>query len=374
MGCQLSDAVPSDGPAAVLAAVGAGNVLRIIGDSLSSDHYASFVGCHLSCSAQGAVQLPCQRDAPGGQGAPLPMFGNGTRRCNAPESIPRQLIFNFAGSLRWDWRQAILDAGFNPRVADRTMRSWHESCGSEVPTSGCSTAVGQASQFHPNGTLIRATGTAHVDFRRVNLFPVSEQETRALLHLLLYVGPVKLGFNDTVVMSMGLHYNSAAVLEGAMRNVLRWWAAERAAGRAPRLLWRQTSPQHFATSDGRFSSYRDLVTTRQCQANLTAAQVAENYPDYNFTRAFRSYHRWFQVLPTFAPSLDRHDEHSRLQAGSTSLSEKATGDLFRAANESRKAVRPDCTHFCMSSSTIRFWTQAMLSWIRSLREAEHHHA
>jgi hypothetical protein len=107
---------------------------------------------------------------------------------------------------------------------------------------------------------------------------------RALMHLLLYVGPVRLGFNDTVVMSMGLHYHNAGSLVTTMQTIFEWWAKEHAAGRAPRLLWRETSPQHFATQDGRFHISEDIVTTRRCRENLIAPH--RDYPDQNLSRLF----------------------------------------------------------------------------------------
>ena len=204
----------------------------------------------------------------------------------------------------------------------------------------------------------------------MNALPASPRTIRAVMHLLLYVGPVKLGFNDTVVMSFGLHYkgrSAARQLEAAVAEVLNWWASERAAGRAPRLLWRPTSPQHFATETGLFLNFSNITTTTQCRADLTMKDVDGAYPDHNFTARFQEQQAWFNVLPVFAPSLERHDEHPMMQGGSTPLSVTQLGRLFQEANVTDRR-RPDCSHFCTPSSTVRLWSQVLLAWLFSFRE------
>ena len=368
-GCVLPAAVPLDGPSAVQAAVGSGNVLRFIGDSLASDHYKFFAGCYLNCSNLiGPVHRPkCQADVQGG-GAPT--YSNGSRRCEVPVGPqPGQTEFNIVGAIRWDWRQNLIDAGFSSRTADRAIHTLRVGAQGELPLSGCSTDTGAATQYHRDGSMIRNTGVnapAHIDFRRLNSFSNTRgAEVEALMHLLLYIGPVRLGFNDTVVMSMGLHYkNNVAALEMTMQTIFDWWGKERTAGRAPRLMWRETSPQHFATDDGMYKSADDIITTRQCRTDLIATQ--QSYPDHNFSRRFVA--PWFHVLPTFAPTLTRDDEHVLMRPGSNPLNARATKNLFLQHNESTNAQRPDCSHYCLPSSAMRFWTQVVLSWTRVLHE------
>ena len=383
--CKLPAAVPFNGPAAVERAVGRGNVLRFIGDSLVSDHFKAFTACYLNCSGQAAPVLEprCQREAyqtkSGKWVRGLPdvrHYANGTRLCEAPEGPQtRQVKIDLSGVARWDWRQALVDAGYTNRTADKIIHRLLSASQGELPMTGCSTNPHEPSYYHANGSLVRLAGApARVDFRRINGFTsMNSKELWGLMHLLLYVGPVTLGFNDTVIMSVGLHYGSSArVLEEHMQTILEWWAIERAAGRAPLLLWRETSPQHFATADGMFRSYEDLVRTRQCRHDLEGVAVRSSYPDHNVTRRFHApwFHApWFHVLPTFAPTVARNDEHCLMKPGSNPLSQKALGALFIRNNESAHAKRPDCTHYCLPSSTMRFWSQVMLSWTQSVRES-----
>ena len=212
--------------------------------------------------------------------------------------------------------------------------------------------------------------------RRMNKLPDHPGIVRAVMHLFLYVGPVNLGYNDTVVMSFGLHYhNRADQLTRAVAAVLEWWFEERAAGRAPQLLWRPTSPQHFATPTGQFEKYDDIVTTTACRTDLTMAETGSVYPDSNFSMRFRDIDTawrnvpgrrpFFHVLPGFAASLARHDEHPLMVQGSNPLSAREIDKLFRSANVTDRR-RPDCSHFCTPSSTIRLWSQIILAWLHHI--------
>lgn len=122
-------------------------------------------------------------------------------------------------------------------------------------------------------------------------------------------------------MSFGLHSGAGHHFDEGVRDMLKWWAAERAAGRAPRLLWRATSAQHFATTDGRYHSESNLVTTTECKDLSDMAQHADaaqrlGYADGNLTSVFEPFASFAHFLPTFGPTLAiGHREHIKLRPG-----------------------------------------------------------
>ena len=164
--CRLPSAVSLQSGAEVARkAVGEGNVLRFIGDSIASDHFKYFAACLVNCNMRKIAQV-CQADRQGG-GAVTPTFGNGTRRCDVQESVPfdGQLVYDLASSMRWDWRQALLDAGFAGRDADHAIKHVRSNIQHEQSASGCILGGNGSSHFYANGTLLRGLGMAHVDFR-----------------------------------------------------------------------------------------------------------------------------------------------------------------------------------------------------------------
>ena len=160
--CRLPPAVPKHGDVAVQAAIGNGSTLRFIGDSIMSDHYKFFAACLLKCDMQ-AIPQRCQ---PGTRfGAPPPLFGNGTRRCEVLEHVPHgQIKFDLATTLRWDWRQALMDAGFASKDCDNAIHHIRLNIQHEQALSGCN-IDGSGQRFGADGALIRDHEVAHVDFR-----------------------------------------------------------------------------------------------------------------------------------------------------------------------------------------------------------------
>ena len=300
----------------------AGRTLRFIGDSLALDQYRHLARCVLNCSSQ--------------------------------EVQPRNIN---QGNLQWTEQMdaELRAAGFDSHVAHNAHRFLGSTSAKEAEAEGCALEHG-----------------GRVQFRRINQLPdaVSNKSAlvAALMHiLLLSPSTTALTRRDLVVMNVGLHRSdSLPVAHAAM---VRWWAEQRRTrpDGAPRLLWRQVSPQHWPTAPvGMFRSLDDVMATRNqtCRAAEPSTDEALQLYDMNVSAALQALRAsegedrsWADVLPTFHATWARSDDHPRLTSGALS------GSFTRSA--SRMAGLSDCTHFCATGSVLRFWSQALLAWIRT---------
>lgn len=216
-----------------------------------------------------------------------------------------------------------------------------------------------------------------VDYRRMErLPPPGSGQIAATMHALAYFGPAPLRFEDVLVLNVGLHYapNEQRELHSAVEEALVWWSAERAAGRAPALLWRETTPQHFQgeggffPTDGLATVSSPLRLTRECRS-LSEEEVsrrgAAGKPLISLLRE-----RGVRVVDVFRPLASRSDEHPLMYYESPDRRSSLWKSLrARAqqqprehdANGSAATLPPDCTHFCGPSSSLRFVARAVLA-------------
>ena len=291
-----------------------GRTLRFIGDSVTSDHYHHLTACLMNCNA----------------------------------SHPRrQWFMRFADSKNKNaWVRALVQAGYSTGDANAAIRHMGANIGKDGYKGGC------------------ALGSGHVDYRRLNLLnnPAAPNVTRAIFHALLYLSSRPVTSSDVVVINFSLHGSLATrgVLRRQMAIVLDWWAEQRRAGRAPMLLWRESSPQHWAGPFGAFRSFADGDgLSEQCTAHAHAqAAFARHSYDANVSADIHeAAHDWAQVLPVFTATWPRVDDHPLARVGA--LGGKGWREEARLANHSYM----DCNHFCVPGSVNRFWNQALLSWL-----------
>ena len=177
-----------------------------------------------------------------------------------------------------------------------------------------------------------------------------------------------MGASDVVVMNLGLHDDPRkgyADLPMQIPPALEWWRQERAAGRAPRLLWRQATPQHWNTPMGKFQTHEDVtrtaITTKVgCQPPREGAADAFPLYDQGVSDLVRRSGDWADVLPIFAATWARYDEHPPLKLWETRYPKQVQDSAhWRAANQTFR----DCTHWCLPGPVPRFWTQALMRWL-----------
>jgi hypothetical protein len=304
---------------AVLAAtLGPNRSLRFIGDSHSRQHYDSVSTCYLRCT--GPSELAFKQ---------------------LPDDLPDE-----------SWASHLVEeGGFASAAAHAAVAHLNTTAGANIWHR-----VGQKSHLGPeckHGSI-----AAFVDYRRVNLLPTDPAHVAAVMHALLYLGHRRLGYEDVVVMNLGLHYHAESnnrrhMLAPALEAMVKWWAAERAAGRAPLLLWRETGPQHFNTSDGGWPSPGEgaLGMPQSRCAPLHGAKAARRIHSEISTNTMQraaTLYGWIGVMHIFSPSAVRLDEHSRVR--------------FAPAY----AMWTDCTHYCEPSSVLRLWIQVLLAALLSV--------
>lgn len=291
-----------------------GRRLRFIGDSLTKDHYTYITRCLLNCSISQPV---------------------------------RQTLL--APTKRWI--QLLKRAGFDGNVSSEAVTRLQKHHGDEWYYSGCDVGT-----------------SGHVDFRRLNQFPGSSltskhpQLVAAMMHCLVNFRDLirgtrherALGSSDVIFMNVGLHRDAA--MRQRVDDVVSWFEhARQLAHPTPRLLWRDTSPQHFMAPNGRFRTAQDVLATTQCRqlpdGNRTTAQ---HFYGQNVTARVLGRHG--SVLPIFDATWARADDHPPLRLGAIRV---------RASSFNRSfGGRSDCTHYCITGSVLRFWTQALIAWLQ----------
>ena len=313
-----------------------GRTLRIIGDSVSLAHYRYLTGCVLNCSN------------------------------------PTQPI---TSRMQRQWSHELAKTGHDAHAIEWATKLLKVAAAKDGHASGC------------------AVGRGRVDFRRVDVLPGTERWHKhntthaavvaAFMEVLISLPADRaLSRRDIVLINFGLHLSHK--LRGMVLGMLKWWQSFQS---APRLLWRENSPQHWPLApNGKYRAHADVRATASapCKAvpeSLGSSQAAADtlaYYDQNVsstvrqlalamrsaTRASRSdttlnHAPRFSVLPVFAASWERHEDHPPLHDGALSLSVKQMAEL-RGPNGTHLE---DCTHQCVPGSTLRFWTQTLLAWL-----------
>ena len=306
--------------------------LRFIGDSTTYDHFLYVASCVMNCSSTLTLNMQ--------------------RRLTLKDPRYRTL-----------WYEELTKAGYNNVTAAHAIEYMRLNNGKEHVYEGCSTLHG-----------------GHVDVRSLNMLPGqglgSDRDLmRAVLHGLVYIGYAadgsrinkiqrrkldssSMGPSDVVLLNFGLHVTANDSFHAQMVQVLDYWAGERTAGRAPQLLWRQGSPQHWPTPFGQFRSLDDVGRIKGCQ-QLPKEVAADALPSYDrgVSDLFRrpEYGAWADVLPLFVATWERVNDHPKLH--------NLAHIGLRGTALNRTDVY-DCTHFCSTGSTTRFWTAALLRWLR----------
>jgi hypothetical protein len=298
----------------------AGRTLRFIGDSATLDHFRYFTRCLLNCSFQEMKPGPFELT-------------------EAMAEVLREVGFP----------QAVVAGAFHHIAISFAKDGFAHGCKLE------------------NG--------GRVEFRRLNALPETRRPPwpnlrimAATMHTLLYLpNTTRLTERDIVVMNVGLHRTSE--LPSLVSSMLRWWEGERAAGRGPpQLFWRQTSPQHWPTSpEGMFRSFDDVKATanRSCRASTSegATQRAAILYDLNVSSVIHQAQAlgFAHIIPTLLPTWMRADDHPTLTSGAL------PGKFTRSSGAIAKLQ--DCTHYCATGSSLRFWSHALVAWLQRLTAA-----
>lgn len=295
--------------------------LRFIGDSLTQHHYEFITGCLLDCNH------------------------------SYPQRQPMVIMKD--PRVRRAWMSYLKGVGYQETDINGAFGWLRQNNGKEVHHLGCHTRSG-----------------GHVDFVRINrLHPSGNQLNNvvaAMLHALVYLPTMQeakraMTPRDLVVMNFGIHRDLDIAQK--VSAVLDWWSAERAARRAPHLLWRQTSPQHWPGPRGVFRGFGDLEESVEHCTTQPASQLEDAFADYdlNVTALIRERNvAWADVLPTFRATWERVDDHPPLRVGMISMSGSQTDQMILRA-QARNNTLVDCTHVCFTGSVAHFWTQALVA-------------
>ena len=177
------------------------------------------------------------------------------------------------------------------------------------------------------------------------------------MHALVF-GPTTrgaLGRSDYIVASWGTH---GAASSAAWPVVLRWWRRQMSAGVAlPKLIHREGAPTHWPGEQTRWQH-----STRTCAKRARSCRPPP-LPRDVFARALE--HAGLAVddvriavLPIGEATRARSDEHGLFHYWS--------GPRLARASYVRKQggwYLADCVHFCIQSSTLRYWSAALLALI-----------
>ena len=310
-----------------------GRTLRFIGDSLTLDHYQYLTRCVLGCKFEdmrtGTIDISLAKQSKAAFDRDLTSAG-------------------YSADARF-WAHLIL----------------RQAAGKDGWARGC-----------------KLEGGGLIDFRRFNSLPANttrpgggsyREILAATLHALMRWPAPSLRRDDVVVLNLGLH--EGPDLYEKMMDVLNWWRGE--GERAPYLLWRQGSPQHWqASSSGRFHNLSDVARGRPCHARPMDEQsnrLEDAFAAYDFNvsklvleasdrvgggRSVRR--RWTSVLDVFTATWSRDDDHPRLVEGSLPVRH-----LAKTFGLDETHSLPDCTHYCIPGSVFRFWSQALLVALHS---------
>lgn len=163
-------------------------------------------------------------------------------------------------------------------------------------------------------------------------------------------GDTPLGPEDVVVLNFGLHGiadgkagNLAKMEETwipSMTTFLNEWKEWKANGTAPKLIWREVSPQHFGAPDGHWNHDNG----GQCKAiGGNKDQIAEDPTKF----PLRSTNMFKKAVEDAGLEIDGKDI--------------AFMPVWRVTSE-RFDEHPwgDCTHYCYFGAVNRYWNSALL--------------
>ena len=143
---------------------------------------------------------------------------------------------------------------------------------------------------------------------------------------------------DVVVANVGLHVNNATLVAAAVGALLASFAALPNAGR-PRLLWRETAPQHFGGRVG--GRYGAAMRTGERKGGCRPHNASDRGEDGEGNMLNRAVapllaRAGVPILRIWRPSAARWMEH---------------------------LGNNDCSHYCHPSGVLDLWVRLLLDWL-----------
>jgi hypothetical protein len=196
----------------------------------------------------------------------------------------------------------------------------------------------------------------------------SHEMIKALMFAVKNFGDEPLGPEDVIVLNWGLHYTNDKK-DGQeksindLKAILDEWALWDKAGDAPKLIWRQVSPQHWGGVDGTWSPHHESSTScspialgKANRLDLMAKRTDgfKHRNDMMFEEAVQKANLKIDgtkiaVLPIWRPTAERNDEH--------------IGQTYEHATA-------DCTHYCTHGPVNRLWNSGILTLYQDMRKSE----
>lgn len=201
---------------------------------------------------------------------------------------------------------------------------------------------------------------------------------KAFMHLVRNVGSDPLGKDDVIVMNQGLHFHGKSMSDEwgpALEELLKEWKVWQEAGNAPKLIWRQGSPQHWNTFDGGYVQ-KGSTSVYQCKKfglkqlhalNPKTKKEGLTYQsdNYFFTaikkQGLKADNKNLAYVPIWQATAQRDDDHPALYW-------QYPNDRFKENKFQGKMASLDCSHFCTHGPVSRFWNSALLVTIGSMQQ------
>lgn len=246
--------------------------------------------------------------------------------------------------------QMLLSAGFEDKDAAKTVNWLNQQLRWEKHVWwGCSKNV------------------SYIPFHRLPALSEGKAVFRAVMHIVKNFGSRPLNKDDVLVMNWGLHMSSNdRIIEKfwtpAMEQFINEWKEWRREGDAPKLIYRQVSPQHWGTDDGVYSP-----------ESFAGARPGQECAD------FRDEQHIEEILKnedTFPSRNDQMFNDALARAGlMTDETDVALLPIWRATAARSEEhptlnMRKDCTTYCTHSSVTRFWNSALLALIDGMAEKQ----
>ena len=184
----------------------------------------------------------------------------------------------------------------------------------------------------------------------------------------------RLTSKDTLVLNFGAHYIGSPahspvsnLRRGLAAFMRRWAALGKARGDMPRLVWRDTAPQHFASPTGEYN--QTAVPDGEpehypCQP-LSAERVSWLLKDPG---SYVNLHRKAFIEAVQCAGLKLNDRSIALlplwRASQERVTEHRGWADFNAEKKAFEGNVYDCGHYCRRSSVNLYWNAALANLIK----------
>ena len=151
-----------------------------------------------------------------------------------------------------------------------------------------------------------------------------------------------IGDDSVVISNFGLHHNNLGSLQRNVKSFLAW---RHASPTRPCIVWRETTPQHFASSDGTFQHGNgpwrtsDPLGRAPCCARLNHTELAGQHQRFNEMSTPMLLRAGVHVARVWAALAAHWDLHGPMNA---------TGCVLRRINEDMRrgaGTTVDCVHW-----------------------------